>query len=123
MGLHGKFCFVGPGGCNITREESWGDRCHAGEIVAPVECLLNDVKILKKKVDSNRFSYKNDKGEDVFIVDKIFGQLNKYAAIGDIALQHHPGVVALVWAGFRLLLNVRRLVLSRRVVFDRDTLV
>lgn len=82
---------------------------HAGEVVAPVECLLNDVKLLKKKVDSKRFSRKNDEGEDVFIADKIFAQLNKYAKIGDIALQHHPDVVALVWAGFRLLLNVRRL--------------
>jgi hypothetical protein len=57
-------------------------------------------------VDSKRFKYKDAQGKDVFIADKVFGQLDKYAGIGDAAIQHNPDVVALVWAGFRLLLQV-----------------
>jgi hypothetical protein len=73
---------------------------------APVRNLIDKVEDLRKAVDEKRFSFKNAKGDDVFIADKIFGQLKKYAPIGDIALQHNPDVVALVWAGFRFLLDV-----------------
>ncbi|KAI5836957.1 hypothetical protein DFP73DRAFT_532342 [Morchella snyderi] len=71
---------------------------------APVNALIRQVEILHQ--DKKRLSYKNADGNEIYIADQVFGQLNRYAAIGDIALQHHPDVVALVWAGFRLLLNV-----------------
>ena len=38
--------------------------------------------------------------------NRMLDGLEKVAKIGDVALQHHPGVVALAWAGFRLLLQV-----------------
>lgn len=72
----------------------------------PMQSLLSDIKDLQQEVDSKRFKYKDAQGKDVFIADSIFGKLDKYAAIGDIAIQHNPDVVALVWAGFRLLLQV-----------------
>lgn len=71
-----------------------------------MQSLLSDIKDLQQEVDSKRFKYKDAQGKDVFIADNIFGKLDKYAAIGDIAIQHNPDVVALVWAGFRLLLQV-----------------
>ena len=36
----------------------------------------------------------------------ILRKIEKFAKIGDIAIQHHPGVVALVWASLRMLLQV-----------------
>ncbi|KAI5836962.1 hypothetical protein DFP73DRAFT_601527 [Morchella snyderi] len=76
------------------------------EAKAPVDSLIKQVQALRKEVDGKRISYQKADGQDVFIADQIFGQLNKYAFIGDIALQHNPDVAALVWAGFRLLLNI-----------------
>lgn len=72
----------------------------------PVQRLLEDVKTNRAKIEKQRIRYKNSEGEDVAVADTIFRELNKYASIGDTALQHHPDVVALVWSGFKLLLQV-----------------
>lgn len=71
---------------------------------SPVNSLIDEVERLT--ANKERLKYTNANGDDVFVADKIFGQLKKYAKIGDIALQHNPDVVALVWAGFRFLLDV-----------------
>ncbi|RPB06513.1 hypothetical protein P167DRAFT_116312 [Morchella conica CCBAS932] len=81
---------------------------HSGDETFPkgslVENIINDLKERKEQCDDKRwFIIKDDR--KVFIVDNLLVQLNKYAAIGDIALQHNPDVVALVWAGFRGLLQ------------------
>ena len=39
-------------------------------------------------------------------VYNILRKIEKFAKIGDIAIQHHPDVVALVWASLRMLLQV-----------------
>ena len=39
-------------------------------------------------------------------VYNILRKVEKYAKFGDIAIQHHPDVVALVWASLRMLLEV-----------------
>lgn len=62
--------------------------------------------MLKESHDKTRWFYINEKGERIFIVEKITAQLDKYARIGDLAIQHNPDVVALAWAGFRFLLQV-----------------
>lgn len=60
----------------------------------------------KQEHDDKRWFYINDQGEKIFFVEQLLGQLNKYAKIGDIAIQHHPDIVALAWSGFRFLLQV-----------------
>lgn len=39
-------------------------------------------------------------------IHKILKKMEKYAVIGDIALQQNPNIVALVWAGVRFCLQV-----------------
>lgn len=39
-------------------------------------------------------------------IHKILKKMEKYAVIGNIALQHNPNIVALVWAGVRFCLQV-----------------
>lgn len=60
----------------------------------------------KRECEDGRWGYIDDNGKKVFYADILLTQLNRYVAIGDIALQHHPDIVALAWAGFRLLLQV-----------------
>lgn len=71
-----------------------------------VRKLIDETKARKEECDAKRFFYENTHGEKIFYADALLKQLNKYALIGDIAIQYHPNVVALVWAGFRLLLQV-----------------
>jgi hypothetical protein len=39
-------------------------------------------------------------------VHSILKKVEKYAKIGDIAIQHHPEIVTLIWAGLRISLQV-----------------
>ena len=41
-------------------------------------------------------------------VNNILQHINRYCAIVDIAIQHHPDITALVWAGARTLIQVSR---------------
>ncbi|KAI5836997.1 hypothetical protein DFP73DRAFT_601596 [Morchella snyderi] len=67
--------------------------------------LIDEVERKKLGCDSKRWFYnKND--NKVFIVETLLVQLNKYATIGDVMIQHNPDIVALVWGGFRGLLQV-----------------
>jgi hypothetical protein len=56
-----------------------------------------------------RWGYYESNGEKIFYADILLTQLNKYMVIGDIVIQANPQVAALAWAGFRLLLQVGRL--------------
>ena len=38
----------------------------------------------------------------------ILKKMDKYAKIGDLAMQHHPEIVALIWAALRMSLQVSR---------------
>lgn len=40
-------------------------------------------------------------------INSILKKVDKYAKIGDIAIQHNPEVAALVWAAVRFFLQVR----------------
>lgn len=72
-----------------------------------VKALIEEITEKKKECNAKRWFYTNSKGENVFYVEALVAQLNKYAHIGNVALQHHPDIVALAWAGFRFLLQVR----------------
>ncbi|KAH8144847.1 uncharacterized protein LAJ45_11117 [Morchella importuna] len=67
--------------------------------------LIGYVEDQRTKIDKSRLYYTNSKKEKVYYAEIFLTQLGKYATIGDIAIQHHPDVVALAWSGFRLLLD------------------
>lgn len=71
-----------------------------------VDELIKDVKEKKGQCEEKRWFKATKEGEKVFLMDALLGQLNRYAKIGDLAIQHHPNIVALAWSGFRLLLQV-----------------
>lgn len=43
------------------------------------------------------------------VVMKIFGWIDKFKQIGDIVVQYDPGHMALPWAAFRFVMQVRNL--------------
>jgi hypothetical protein len=79
----------------------------SGDDIDLVKALIDEINKKKKACNAKRWFYTNSKGENIFFVEALVGQLNKYAQLGDVALQHHPDIVALAWSGFRLLLQVR----------------
>lgn len=56
-----------------------------------------------------RWKYKTRSGEEVIIHDvceKIIGWIEKFIAVGDVAMQYDPTHASLPWAGVRFLLQV-----------------
>jgi hypothetical protein len=76
-----------------------------------VDELIQEVEEKRGQCEEKRWFRVTKEGEKVFLMDALLGQLNRYARIGDIAIQHHPEIVALAWSGFRLLLQVRDIAL------------
>lgn len=68
--------------------------------------LIQTTNEKKQEIEAKKWVYRNKRGEVVPYVDRFLTLLNKYSVIVDIAIQHDPHVVALVWAGFRFLLQV-----------------
>lgn len=68
--------------------------------------LIQTTKEKKLEIEAKRWVYRNRRGEMVSYAERFLTLLNKYSVIVDIAIQHDPHVVALVWAGFRFLLQV-----------------
>jgi hypothetical protein len=63
----------------------------------------------KKKLECLRKKYENRKGDKVIlrdVFDKILTWIDKFRAIGDIAVQYDPAHAALPWAGIRFFLQV-----------------
>ena len=78
----------------------------AGENIEAVFKALNNIQEDDKK---KRWSY-TWHGKKVVVVEhlrKILKTVEKYSKIVDTAVQHHPEVTALVWAGVRAILQVR----------------
>ena len=57
-----------------------------------------DINDLKTKLEGNLQHSKS--------MNKILQYINKYCAIVDVAIQHHPDITALVWAGARTAIQV-----------------
>lgn len=68
--------------------------------------LISATKEKKQEIEAKKWVYRNSHGETVSYADRFLTLLNKYVGIVDIAIQHDPHVVALVWSGFRFLLQV-----------------
>lgn len=69
--------------------------------------LIEATNVEKTAIEAKQWVYLDSRGERVSYADKFLTVLNKYVVIVDIAISHDPHVAALVWAGFRLLLQVR----------------
>ena len=54
-------------------------------------------------------------------VNNILQHINRYCAIVDIGIQHHPDITALVWAGARTLIQVSRTL--NNVLFRKQNLI
>jgi hypothetical protein len=83
-----------------------GIKVEDGSSIDLIRNLIEATEKKKKELDNTRWSYTNKDGKKVCITDSLLRQLNRYATIGDIAIQHDPQVVALAWAGFRFILDV-----------------
>lgn len=68
--------------------------------------LIETTKAKKQQIEDKKWVYRNKRGEKVSYADRFLTLINKYSVIVDISIQHDPHVVALVWAGFRFLLQV-----------------
>lgn len=80
--------------------------------------LIQATQEKKQEIEAKRWVYRNCHGETVSYADKFLTLLNKYAGIVDIAIQHDPHVVALVWSGFRFLLQVSVLIIELKNVYS-----
>lgn len=87
----------------IAVEDKLGVDLNAGSLLRN---LIDSTKERKLEIEKKQWVYKNKDGETVVYADRFLTLLNKYAGIVDIAIQHDPHVVALVWSGFRFLLQV-----------------
>ncbi|KAI5839141.1 hypothetical protein DFP73DRAFT_222388 [Morchella snyderi] len=77
-----------------------------GDGINLVKGFIGEVERKQEECNKKRWFYTNNRGNNVFLLDGLVTQLNKYATIGDLAIQHHPDIVALAWSGFRFLLQV-----------------
>lgn len=72
--------------------------------------VVGAVELKKEESINKQWKFRKLNGEEVVlrsIIDGLLTCLNKYAIIGDVAIQHSPGGgVALAWGGFRFLLQV-----------------
>lgn len=68
--------------------------------------LIQATKEKKLEIEAKQWVYQNKNGETVSYTQRFLTLLNKYVGIVDIAIQHDPHVVAVVWSDFRFLLQV-----------------
>lgn len=87
----------------IAEEDKVGVGLNAGNLLRN---LIDSTQEKKMEIEQKQWVYKNKEGETVAYADRFLTLLNKYVCVVDIAIQHDPHVVALVWSGFRFLLQV-----------------
>ena len=70
---------------------------------------VNLIREARDNLTAKRLTIQRSDGRVIIVREKINSVLkvmDKYMAIGDIAIQHSPRITALVWAGVRLGLQV-----------------
>ncbi|KAI5782397.1 WD40-repeat-containing domain protein [Peziza echinospora] len=76
-----------------------------------LELIIKDLGCARTEALQAQWRYTNRDGHEVIVVERMGRLLNgieDYAKIVDVAIQHHPDVTALIWAGVRLILQVVR---------------
>ena len=74
-----------------------------------IQSLVKELETAHREIKDRQWCYKDRQGNEVVWVErlgKILKSVDKYAAIVDTAIQHHPDITALVWAGTRTILQV-----------------
>ncbi|KAF8421773.1 hypothetical protein EV426DRAFT_188014 [Tirmania nivea] len=74
-----------------------------------IQSLLAKLEAAQLENKDRQWRYKDRQGNEVAWVErlgKILKSVDKYAKIVDVAIQHHPDVTSLVWAGARTILQV-----------------
>jgi hypothetical protein len=61
--------------------------------------LLDLVTAAKDKTERELYPWTDS-------IQRIFRQVNRYASVGDLLIQHHPEYTSLLWGSFRFLLFV-----------------
>ena len=71
--------------------------------------VLKTAEEKKQLCLKKRWKFKKSNGEEVILrdlIEKIIVWLEKFKAVGDVAMQYDPGHASLPWAGVRFLLQV-----------------
>ena len=74
-----------------------------------IQSLVAELQTAHQENKDKQWRYKDRHGNEVVLVErlgKILKSVNKYATIVDTAIQHHPDITSLVWAGARAILQV-----------------
>ncbi|KAF8421789.1 hypothetical protein EV426DRAFT_188790 [Tirmania nivea] len=74
-----------------------------------IQSLLAELDAAHREHKNRQWRYKDRRGNEVVWMErigKILKSVDKYAKIVDTAIQHHPDVTSLVWAGARTILQV-----------------
>jgi len=77
--------------------------------VENIQSLVAELETAHQGNKDRQWRYKDRDGNEVVLVErlgKILKSVNKYATIVDTAIQHHPDITSLVWAGARTILLV-----------------
>ena len=82
------------------KEDEGGD-------LSAVEQFLKDNTTLEQALESCEQAKKKAEGKYSPKMTRILKRVQAFAQFGDIAIQHHPDTTALVWAAFRMMLQVR----------------
>ena len=88
----------------IFHEKLKGDE---GGDLSAVQQFLTDNSTLKQALESCEQAKKKAEGKYSARMTRILKKVQMFAQFGDIAIQHHPDTTALVWAAFRMILQVR----------------
>jgi len=75
-----------------------------------IQALVAELETAYQGKKDRQWRYKDRDGNEVVWVErvgKILKSVDKYAKIVDTAIQHHPDITSLVWAGARTMLQVR----------------
>ena len=79
------------------------------DIVASIHVTITEIKTAQKALDDKKWYYTDRHGRQVDIGERmrrIVMSMEKCAKIVDVAIQHHPEISSLVWAGARFILMV-----------------
>jgi len=80
-----------------------------------IQALVAEVEIAHRESKDRQWRYKDRQGNEVVWVERlgnIVKSVDKYAKIVDTAIQHHPDITSLVWAGARTMLQVCHVLLG-----------
>ena len=85
-----------------------GDECGIDYLKANQSTTMDSTLLISaiKEVQSKQTAVQS---QGMGRMRKILKSLDKYSTIVDVAIQHHPDITALVWAGFRFILQVSHL--------------